>query len=584
MKYNNKKSDTTISNVPNSSKSRPKLWQWAIRLLSVLPGLNLATNELEDTAAAKRWAEHKSPLVTPLVAPVVPLVAIGGAGRMASGVKRLTSAYNEGVRDASSVLFNRFSIGKIGYSISSNESMLYILYFIILFMIVFLKNNIFIENMGLTIPIMFIIGLIFIGYGCMRRWVDGRTNSKRINLFIKWVSTIATIVLSIVFFCLSLEDTWIFKKVECVIKNFVHIIKNILYSMPYHTIISLIIVIILSIKFPKYALVWIIGFFIFMAVSLKVFLFVIIPLMLIVIYGLRLVYMFATRKDSTDQDNKFDFILNVLEWISSCFMDITALKNKYNELEKNKIGKTTKLLLLFEIVVILLIIVCPIILNHLRKHGGKLLLRDNEDRLSRGPQNLNKQTTIVYSGIRNDVKNTIDIALESHIDKVSVWDISKVSMFDSATDKSRTYNFALSMWIYINKFDKSTNKAYAYNFDNNSGVIILNYLKRIKIKYNNQTDNLEIYNGNRKIHQTTDYKFQKWNNIVLNYSNGTLDVFINDKLVISKSNIRFSDNNLADKEVVIGTGPEYNLIGGVKDVYYYNTNISRNMIHLIYYL
>ena len=208
-------------------------------------------------------------------------------------------------------------------------------------------------------------------------------------------------------------------------------------------------------------------------------------------------------------------------------------------------------------------------------------MRDEEDQPTRGPQNLNKQTKIVYSEIRNDVKNTIDVAIERG--NQNIWDLSKVSMFDSATDTSRTYNFALSMWIYINKFDKSTNNAYAYNFDNNRGVVILNYLKIIKLKYNNQTDNLEIYNGNRKIHQTVDYKFQKWNNIVLNYSNGTLDVFINDKLVISKSNIRFRDNSI-NEEIVIGTNAGENLIGGVKDVYYYNTNISRNMIHLIYYL
>ena len=124
--------------------------------------------------------------------------------------------------------------------------------------------------MGLTIPIMFIIGLIFIIYGCMR-WaycedLGEPNNTQKINRNIKRLCAIATIVLSLVFFCLSLEGTWIFKKVECVIKNFVHIIKNIIYSMPYDTIISLIIVIFLFIKFPQYALFWIIGFFIFMMV------------------------------------------------------------------------------------------------------------------------------------------------------------------------------------------------------------------------------------------------------------------------------------------------------------------------------
>jgi hypothetical protein len=237
------------------------------------------------------------------------------------------------------------------------------------------------------------------------------------------------------------------------------------------------------------------------------------------------------------------------------------------------------------VLVILIIAVGPIILKALNYHGGTEILK--------GPKYLKDYTTLPYSSFRKDVSNSL------------LYDTSEQSnTYDIAKEKNRTFNFALSFWIYINKFSVSKNTSYSansgYNSDNRNvnmdPNIILNYLDTIILKYNNETSNIEIFyknhnNKEKRIYQSTDFKFQRWNNIVFNYENGTLDIFINDDLKLSKTNILFSNNRISTKDALtIGQTNAWSnysddgLNGGIKNVYYYNSNISRTKIHTIYNL
>ena len=55
----------------------------------------------------------------------------------------------------------------------------------------------------------------------------------------------------------------------------------------------------------------------------------------------------------------------------------------------------------------------------------------------------------------------------------------------------------------------------------------------IKDRFNRSLKSIEI----EPIFETDELPMQTWNNIIINYDGGTLDVFINNKMVASEPNI-----------------------------------------------
>jgi hypothetical protein len=146
---------------------------------------------------------------------------------------------------------------------------------------------------------------------------------------------------------------------------------------------------------------------------------------------------------------------------------------------------------------------------------------------------------------------------------------------------SKNYNYALSFWVYLDSFPPSTSTSYLeavpilsygdnpcvkYHSPSNSIIITVkqqtadsNIVDTIqKLETNIKKENIEHWNtiqdkiksgiemikslpvgneqdenGNRIIYKRSNILLQKWNNIVLNYSGGTLDVFYNGELVKS---------------------------------------------------
>ena len=79
------------------------------------------------------------------------------------------------------------------------------------------------------------------------------------------------------------------------------------------------------------------------------------------------------------------------------------------------------------------------------------------------------------------------------------------------------------------------------------------------------------------IYKSNDFLLQKWNNIIVNYDGGTLDVFINNKLVISKNSVvpymSFDQ---------ITSGATNGIQGGICNVKYYKRVLNISEIHQIY--
>jgi len=108
------------------------------------------------------------------------------------------------------------------------------------------------------------------------------------------------------------------------------------------------------------------------------------------------------------------------------------------------------------------------------------------------------------------------------------------------------YQYAISSWIYIDSAPPNTASSY------NKYTSLLNFGNKPNILYNAEKRKLMITmqqkdlknvtknklidfdnEGNRIIYIDDNFLLQKWNNIIINYNGGTLDIFLNGKLVKS---------------------------------------------------
>lgn len=161
------------------------------------------------------------------------------------------------------------------------------------------------------------------------------------------------------------------------------------------------------------------------------------------------------------------------------------------------------------------------------------------------------------------------------------------------TENNFDYQYALSFWVYLDARPPSTNPAYT------KYATILDYGNKPRVMYNGQTNTMMIVvkekeknirpetlknsmyefddEGNRIIYKKENVLLQKWNNIVLNYSAGTLDVFYNGELVKSTQNVvpYMTYDTLS-------IGQDNGIKGGVCNVVYYKHPLNINQIDDLY--
>ena len=98
------------------------------------------------------------------------------------------------------------------------------------------------------------------------------------------------------------------------------------------------------------------------------------------------------------------------------------------------------------------------------------------------------------------------------------------------------YNYSISAWVFIHE------QAPNFRKSSNTFTTILDYANKPKIQFNPSINTLKIImsNGLDKeftVYKTKKFDLQKWNNIVMNYNGGTLDIFINSKMVSTTNNV-----------------------------------------------
>lgn len=139
------------------------------------------------------------------------------------------------------------------------------------------------------------------------------------------------------------------------------------------------------------------------------------------------------------------------------------------------------------------------------------------------------------------------------------------------------YKYTLSAWVFVH------NQAPNFRYSAEKFTSLLNYGDKPNILYNIKTQTLRFVvktNTEEKVvFETKDFPLQRWNNIVINYDHGTLDIFINAELVASIPSI------IPDMKFDVAVSGENNGIsGGICNVVYFSGNLSLDRIQFYYKL
>lgn len=144
------------------------------------------------------------------------------------------------------------------------------------------------------------------------------------------------------------------------------------------------------------------------------------------------------------------------------------------------------------------------------------------------------------------------------------------------THKDVPYRYALSCWVFIDNQGGNTSST--------SDVLtpLLSYGNKTAILYNSSTNVFQIttkkgIDGKEVIYSSSTIPIQKWNNIIINYDSGTVDVFINKELVATKNDII----PFVTHDTVI-VGHDNGVNGGIRNVTYYTAPLNKVQIDWAY--
>lgn len=145
------------------------------------------------------------------------------------------------------------------------------------------------------------------------------------------------------------------------------------------------------------------------------------------------------------------------------------------------------------------------------------------------------------------------------------------------------YHYGLSFWVYfdtqIQSVQTSQEKRGFIMTYSNSPKIFYDYnTKEIKMTIDNCENKNNLCSENL-IYKTKDILFQRWNHFVVNYNYGTLDCFVNNNLVLSKTKVSPYIEN-AFLKFGSDSEPLYNC--GICNIQYYDQPLNLTSIGEIY--
>tara|TARA_Y100000780_G_C13694281_1_gene420773 strand:+ start:244 stop:1482 length:1239 start_codon:yes stop_codon:yes gene_type:complete len=224
---------------------------------------------------------------------------------------------------------------------------------------------------------------------------------------------------------------------------------------------------------------------------------------------------------------------------------------------KNTPGYVFKILLTL-IISITLWFVIPYIKKLLYTHNSILLL--------------DKPIYTSYEKTLN-MEDIHKLNLKNNKNKNKYFNISKQ---EKEINKEYNYRYGLSCWIFID------NQGENMSYTSNNMTPLFRYGKNPIIEYNSSKNELQItsqqgLDGIDVIYSSKNIPLQKWNNFIINYDGGKIDIFLNGKLVATKSSVI----PYSRMDTII-TGNEDGVKGGISNVMYFPEPLSKVKIDWLY--
>lgn len=286
-------------------------------------------------------------------------------------------------------------------------------------------------------------------------------------------------------------------------------------------------------------------FIIFSNISLNIFIFIL--NILIIIGALSFTYEIFSKylQDKAYNYLILEFLLNIIFYIPCLFIDII----KFIQYQFKITTKPIWIIFSIEIILILTRFLLPFLYKLYKKYISRI----NSKIIEEGPIYLNNEKIVGIFQNLND------------------------------TDAQKKYNYAISCKIWINPQPNSTSNAYTQRTSllNYGNIInIYHYKNKIEIfaATTNKENTISDPNNLIKVYENNNILYQRWNNIVINYFGGTLDVFLNNHLVLSQINI--TPLFFANKIIC---GSKNGINGGIKSLLFYDKPLNKSDIEYIYY-
>ena len=143
-------------------------------------------------------------------------------------------------------------------------------------------------------------------------------------------------------------------------------------------------------------------------------------------------------------------------------------------------------------------------------------------------------------------------------------------LFGGPKDGDNLYHYSISFWVYFNTLDNCLEKQ-----------TILTFGLKPSLYYKPSNGELTVEINNKKkdvIYRTNTVLYQRWNHIVMNYSYGKFDLFINNNLVSTRNLLPV----MSPQEMLIVGSSDNSNVGGICNMKYYNIPLTASKINSIY--